>query len=392
MIEERATIAERRAEVEPRRGVELAQPVARPRGPVAVYDTVTEGMGGWQFLRTGRWFGFIAATILFAILCVFLANWQWERGQQASADNDIVAANFAADPVPIETALPTLASYDASQNWQRVSVSGIYRADDELVVRNRSNEGANGFEVITPLELSDGSVLMVDRGWVAPSPDDSLAPGTIPNPASGSVNLVVQLRPSEAPLGSVTPTGNQIGSITLPRVQQAIGGNVYVGAYGVLDSPSAAVDAGLASTQTTMPTEDVGLHYSYMVQWLSFALLGFGVLGFAIRKEYRRLNSDDPDERARATERVRKRARKAFTDEELEDEAIDGYLPLTRWGIAGSSAAATSASRGALTGERAGLDAEGATGALAPASSAAPEIYVIEAKPAEGDDESDIRD
>ncbi|QWT23268.1 SURF1 family protein [Subtercola sp. PAMC28395] len=390
MIEERATVAERRTDVAQRRGGALAHPAAHQGSPVAVYDTVTEGMGGWQFLRTARWCGFIAATILFAIICLFLANWQWDRGRQASADNDVVSANFAADPVPIDTALPTLVSYDASQNWQRVSVTGVYRADEELVVRNRSNDGANGFEVITPLELSDGSVLVVDRGWVAPSPDDSLAPGTIPNPASGAVDLVVQLRPSEAPLGSATPTANQIGSITLPRVQQAIGGNVYVGAYGVLDSKSAAANTGLAPIQKTMPTEDVGLHYSYLVQWLSFAVLGFVVLGFAIRKEYRRLNSDDPDERARATERLHKRARKAFTDEELEDEAIDGYLPLTRWGITGGRAS-TGAPRGALTRTQASLDPEGETGAQAPTVSASPEIYVIEAKSTEIDDEVDTK-
>ncbi|CAN5136229.1 hypothetical protein BH09ACT6_BH09ACT6_19700 [soil metagenome] len=387
MIVERAVDTQRRTEVEPRRGGELARPGERRRNPVAVYDTVTEGMGGWQFLRTWRWFGFIASAILFAVVCVFLANWQFDRGQQASADNDIVVANFSAGPVPIEAALPTLGSYDASQNWQRVSVTGVYRTDDELVARNRSNGGENGFEVVTPLQLGDGSIFMLDRGWVAPSPDDSLAPGTIPRAASGTVNVVVQLRPSEAPQGSAAPAGNQIGSITLSRIQQAIGGNVYVGAYGVLDSQSAAANTGLAPIQTTMPTEDVGLHYSYMVQWLSFALIGFLAVGFGIRKEYRRLNSDDPDERARATERLRKRASKPFTDEELEDEAIDGYLPLTRWGIAGGSASSSvPIPRGALPGKQAVLDAEG-TADEARASSAPPEIYVIEAKPETGDEE-----
>src|ERR1700710_173805 len=104
-----------RTEVEPRQAGELARPVARQAGPVAVYDTVTEGMTGWQFLRTWRWFAFTAAAIVFAIACAFLANWQFDRGQQASADNAIVAANFAAAPVPLEQALPTLGSYGVRQ-------------------------------------------------------------------------------------------------------------------------------------------------------------------------------------------------------------------------------------------------------------------------------------
>ncbi|MCU1480189.1 MAG: hypothetical protein JWQ19_975 [Subtercola sp.] len=312
-----------------------------------MYDTVTEGMTGWRFLRTGRWLAYTAAAILFAIICLFLANWQFDRGQQASADNAIVAANFSAEPVPIERALPTLGSYDASQNWQRVSVTGVYLANEELVVRNRSNSGSNGFEVVTPLQLSDGSVFLVDRGWVQPSPTDALNPDSIPRPTSGTVTVVVQLRPSEAPLGTGTSAGsNQIQSITLPRVQQTIGGDVYTGAYGLLNSQTPAAEAGLTNIQTSMPTEDVGTHISYMVQWLFFALLGFFALGLAARKVHRELNSDDPEERERASERMRKRARKPFTDEELEDEEIDGFLPLTRWG--GSVGAASPAPRAIL--------------------------------------------
>ncbi|UFS60185.1 SURF1 family cytochrome oxidase biogenesis protein [Subtercola endophyticus] len=333
MIEEPPTTTQRSAEVERRRAGELARPLTRPAGPIAVYDTVTDGMTGWQFLRTGRWLAYTAAAILFAIICLFLANWQFDRGQQASADNAVVAANFSAEPVPIELALPTLGSYDASQNWQRVSVTGVYLANEELVVRNRSNSGTNGFEVVTPLQLSDGSVFLVDRGWVQPSPTDALNPDSIPRPTSGTVSVVVQLRPSEAPLGTGSTTGNQIQSITLPRIQQTTGGDLYTGAYGLLNSQAPAAEAGLTNTQTSMPVEDVGTHISYMVQWLFFALLGFFALGLAARKVHRELNSDDPEERERASARMRKRARKPFTDEELEDEEIDGFLPLTRWGL-----------------------------------------------------------
>ncbi|RFA09252.1 hypothetical protein B7R54_08450 [Subtercola boreus] len=363
---------ERRAEVEPRRAAELARPAARRPGPVAVYDTVTEGMTGRQFLRTRRWFALIASAFVFAIACGFLANWQFDRGQQATADNAIVAANFSADPVPIEQALPTLVSYDPGQSWQRVSVTGVYQQADELVVRNRSNAGANGFEVLTPLQLGDGSVFLVDRGWVAPASDDALAPGTIPAPATGRVDVAVQLRPSEAPLGAAVPDGNQITSITLPRVQQVIGGEVYTGAYGVLTGQNPAAAAGLAPIQTTMPTEDVGTHYSYTLQWLFFGVLGFVALGLGIRSEFRKLNSDDPEERERAASRQRKAAKKPFTDEELEDEEIDGFLPLTRWGIAGGAVSATTP-RTALPGKQADPPATPPT--------APPDVYVIEAAP-----------
>ncbi|RFA20002.1 SURF1 family cytochrome oxidase biogenesis protein [Subtercola boreus] len=368
---------ERRAELELRRAGGLARPAARPGGTVAVYDTVTEGMVGRQFLRTRRWIGFIAAAVLFAVVCVLLSQWQFDRGQEASAENSVVATNFAAAAIPIASALPALSSYDAGQNWQRVSVTGVYSTASDLVVRNRSNGGENGFEVVTPLQLADGSTFLIDRGWVAPSTGDALLPGPIPAPAAGSVNVVVQLRPSEAPLGSGTANGGQIQSVTLPRLQQQTGLDLYTGAYGVLESQSPPAAPGLAPIQSTMPVLDVGTHYSYALQWLFFALIGFIALGLGARREYRRLNSDDPQERMRAALRVKKNARKAFTDEELEDEAIDGFLPLTRWGL--PSGASVQATSGALA---ARLPDAGPAASVAP-----PEVYVLEPaqKPEPGD-------
>ena len=54
-----------------------------------------------------------------------------------------------------------------------------------------------------------------------------------------------------------------------------------------------------------------------------FALLGFIGFGWAVRNEYRMLNADDPEERERALERERRRAKKAKTDGTIEDEILD---------------------------------------------------------------------
>lgn len=382
MIDDRSAVTGRRAEVERRSAGGAVQARSPQHSPVAVYDTVTEGMLGWRFLRTGRWVRFAVLAVLFAIACGFLAHWQFSRGQEASANNSTVAANFAADPVPIEQALTTLGSYDSAQSWQRVSMSGVYLVDDEVYARNRSNSGANGFEVLTPLQLKNGNTFLVDRGWIEPSPDDALAPAAPPPPPIGTVTVVAQLRPSEAPQGTAITSGAQIASIALPRVQSKIGGDLYTGAYGVLVSETPPGAAGLSPIQTSVPVEDVGVHVSYSVQWVAFALIGFLVLGLGARAEFRRLNSDDPEERERATERVRKRASRPFTDEELEDEAIDGYLPLTRWGLTGGGAITGAPARAALPGAQGAL--EEAPDARVPESddarlqAAAPDVYVIE--------------
>ncbi|WP_440711717.1 SURF1 family cytochrome oxidase biogenesis protein [Herbiconiux sp. YIM B11900] len=382
-----ATGTHRRADLKSRQAGELTTQVARPGSFVAVYDTVTQGMTGWQFLRTWRWFGYIATVITFAIVCVLLSNWQFDRGQQTSVDNAIVAANFSATPIPIAEALPTLDSYDARQNWQRVTITGIYRPEGELVVRNRPNSGTNGFEVLTPLQLGDGSTLMVDRGWVAPSPTDVLAPDSIPPAAAGTVKVVVQLRPSEELRGTGTRTGNQIGSITLPAIEQMVVGDLYTEVYGILDSQSPSAGQELAPTQTTMPTNNVGTHYSYALQWLLFALIGFIGLGLGMRKEYRRLNIDEPEEQARASKRLRKRISKPFTDEEFEDELIDGYIPLTRWGITGGSVLRSAPMLRAVSPGTPAITADEKASSAGEASER-PTVYIINTPREAGDDDS----
>jgi cytochrome oxidase assembly protein ShyY1 len=303
--------------------------LARP-ATAATYDTLTADLSGWQFVVTRRWLRYIGFAVAFAIACGFLSHWQLDRGNQAVASNALISANFDSTPAPLATVLPTLTSYNASQVWKRVEVTGTYIARDQLFVRNRPLGSNDGFEVLTPLRLSNGKQFIVDRGWVGAG-SDSNYPASEPTPPSGTVTVVARLRAGEPVFGGITPIKNQIQTIQLGQVKQKIGGEVYTGAYGLLDYQTPAASSALKPVVTSKPTVDEGLHWSYMIQWIIFALIGFFGLGYAIRTEFRRINEDDPAEQARETARIRKRALKAFTDAEVEDEALDGFVPLSRW-------------------------------------------------------------
>jgi hypothetical protein len=176
-------------------------------------------------------------------------------------------------------------------------------------------------------------------------------PAARPAPPGGDVDLVARLQPSQAKRGEGGISGHQIESVDLAELGPNVGDEVYSAAWGVIVSPRSSAE-GLARIQATPPAEGVGYHYSYLVQWILFALIGFFLFFRGAVREYRRLNADDPQEQQREAERVRKRARKAFTDEEIEDESLDGYLPLSRWtGRQGlPSGAASGPAKPALTG------------------------------------------
>lgn len=277
---------------------------------------------GWKFAFTRRWAGYLALTILFAAVCSGLGVWQLARRAEALAEIAKVDTNFDATPVPIADALPTLESFEEAQKWLPVEVTGTYLTDEQLLVRNRPLNISPGFEVLTPLRLTDGSVFIVDRGWV-PTGQNQDAPDVVPQAPSGQITVVARLKAGEPTLAGRTASGNQIATIDLTDVAKRVGEPAYTGAYGLMASEDPA--PAERPVAVTRPVRDEGPHLSYAFQWFVFGLLAFIGLGWAIRQEYRTVNADDPDERERAAERERRRAARPRSDAQVEDELLDRH-------------------------------------------------------------------
>lgn len=279
-------------------------------------------MTGWRFLLSRQWAGYLALTIVFAVVCSGLGMWQLARRAEARAEIGRVDANFDADPVPLTAALPELDSFEEAQKWLPVEVTGTYLVDAELLVRNRTFNITPGFEVLTPLLLADGDVFIVDRGWV-PTGEDQDAPDSVPAAPAGEVTVVARLKQGEPVLAGRSATGNQIATINLPAIAERLGTDTYTGAYGLMKTENPATAERPAAAPR--PVRDEGPHLSYAFQWFVFALMGFVGLGWAARQEYRTRNADVPEEQVRAAERARRKAAKPQSDAEIEDDLIDQH-------------------------------------------------------------------
>lgn len=274
-------------------------------------------MNRWRFVLSIRWARYLALAVLFALACSLLSWWQLSRRDEKVAEIQRVEANYEAEPVPLAQALPGLDSYSPDDEWLPVSVTGTY--DDQLLVRNRPLGGKAGFEVLAPLITEDGSVFVVDRGWL-PAGRDLAAPDEVPAAPDGEVTVTARLKPGEPSLPGGTSSAGVLASIQLDEVARILGEPVYTEAYGLVASENPSVaDMPVPSAK---PEPDEGPHLSYAFQWVIFALIGFAGLGFAIRQEYRYLNAEDPEEQERAARRERRRAAKR-TDSDVEDELID---------------------------------------------------------------------
>jgi len=274
---------------------------------------------GWRFLFSRQWAGYLALTVLFAVICAGLGMWQLDRRGQALAEIALVQSNFDSDPVPLQQALPSLDAFRDSQKWLPVSLSGRYLTEDTMLVRNRPLNGNPGFEVIVPFQLADGNVFVVDRGWL-PTGQKQDAPDVVPEAPAGQVTVTARLKAGEPTISGRSASGNQIATINLPEIAARIGEPTYTGAYGLLDSEDPA--PAERPVAVTKPIPDEGPHLSYAFQWFTFGLLGFIGLIWAARQEFRTRNADDPEERERAEERARRRAAKPRSDAEVEDELL----------------------------------------------------------------------
>ena len=279
-------------------------------------------MSGWRFLLSKQWAGYLALTIVFAVVCSGLGMWQLARRAEAQAEISRVDANFDADAVNLTDALPTLDSFEESQKWLPVEMTGTYLLDEELLVRNRTFNINPGFEVLTPLLLANGDIFIVDRGWI-PTGENQDAPDSVPAAPTGEVTVVARLKQGEPVLAGRSATGNQVATINLPAIADRLGADTYTGAYGLMKTEDPA--PADRRTAVARPVRDEGPHLSYAFQWFVFALMGFIGLGWAARQEFRNINAEVPEEQLRAAERARRQAAKPRSDAEIEDELMDQH-------------------------------------------------------------------
>jgi cytochrome oxidase assembly protein ShyY1 len=264
---------------------------------------------------TRRWLGWLAVTMVFAAVCVGLAQWQWARRLEAVAEIRVVEANWDAAPQPLDEALPSSEALDPALEWQPVTVHGEYLLDEQLLARNRPLNGRPGFSVLTPLLLDDGRVLIIDRGWLpVGSAQDS--PDVVPDPPSGSVTVLARLKPGEPTIAGRGAPEGQIATIHLPDIAERVGaGDVITNAYGLLDSEQPAVAERPFTAER--PVADEGSHLSYTFQWYVFAVLGFVGYGWALRQDHRAAQAEDPG--AAPLTQPRRRA----SDADEEDALLD---------------------------------------------------------------------
>jgi len=113
------------------------------------------------------------ATILMLSLLVNLGLWQLRR---AEAKNSMVE-RLETRNQQASRDITTLTDVEMSADMTDfpIHATGQYLNEFNLLLDNRTHRGQPGYEVLSAF-LTDGKVLLVNRGWIAQGPDRSVAP------------------------------------------------------------------------------------------------------------------------------------------------------------------------------------------------------------------------
>jgi surfeit locus 1 family protein len=229
-------------------------------------------------------------TLIGFLVLVSLGTWQVERKAWKEALIETIARRLAATPEPLP-ARETWARLDPAEfEFRRVAFPAEFLHDREALVYTtgsalRGDVSGPGYWVFTPARLPDGSLVIVNRGFVPEGRQDpaTRAEGQIP----GRIEMTGALRWPEAP-GWFTPNGDPGHNLWFARDHMAIAAAKNWGAvapfYVEQEAPPAPGGVPrVGKIEAKLPDN----HLQYAITWYGLALVLLGVFAFWLRARAR---------------------------------------------------------------------------------------------------------
>src|ERR1700760_3093758 len=121
------------------------------------------------FLLRPGWIALALVVIAFTYLCfMVLAPWQLGKNTRTSRENRQIEYSLTTPPVPVKTLLPHQDSLASVAQWRRVTATGHYLPDVQVLARLRAGGGDRAWGVLPLLVADAGPPVLAARGSVRP--------------------------------------------------------------------------------------------------------------------------------------------------------------------------------------------------------------------------------
>jgi surfeit locus 1 family protein len=238
-------------------------------------NMTAEKSSGALFSKT--WFGILLVTLVVSGITARLGFWQLGRAQTKEALNAMTESRQREPALKNEDW--TTASVPATWLQRSVDVEGRWLEKYTIYLDNRSMKSQTGFYVLTPFELPNGSVFLVQRGWVARdrTRSDFLPPVQTPQ---GNIRLQGRLVPSPSKLmelGAPAPVKEGFKVLRQNIDQEAFRLETQLPLLATLQHTRDASDGLLREWSQSISGADKNRGYAF--QW--FALSALALVLFA---------------------------------------------------------------------------------------------------------------
>jgi len=235
-------------------------------------------------------FGSVLVFVIVTV-CLLASFWQFSRLAERKDLNSKIESRMA--KVPFELTSPIELG---DLEYRSVKMEGVFIEDKQVLVAGRSFESEPGFNILTPFEIEDsGVIVFVNRGWIPQPFGDSIIDGQrnsedfAPSGGYDKQRTVVGMIRKNEPKRIIGNSELSIETSVSPRIDsESFKGlfdkdqKVKVAKFWIqedfqiIDSKKVAKSSPqleIFPKQIPPPELDERNHFSYAMQWLSFALV-----------------------------------------------------------------------------------------------------------------------
>ena len=218
----------------------------------------------------------LLAAVGLTLVTARLGWWQLDRAAEKQA-LERQRLEQAAQPVLAGEDLPR--SADAAQPLlqRRARLQGRWQADATVALENRPMGGRVGFYIVTPLQLADGSAVLVQRGWIPRDLQDRTRLAPFDTPAA-DVSVQGRIAPR-------VPRLYELGEAGTGTVRQNLDSEAFATERGLRLRPWVLIQDGDPGAppdglQRDWPVAGSGVdkHHGYAFQWFALSALTLGLL------------------------------------------------------------------------------------------------------------------
>jgi surfeit locus 1 family protein len=237
----------------------------------------------FRLIISRRWWWTTLIVLAGIAVAIRLGFWQLDRNAQRQA---LISHIQAMQALPVlDLNLRPIPANLVDMEYRQVSVSGVYDFDHQVVLRNQVRARMSGTDpgvaLVTPLILTDGQAVLVERGWIPLEYNTPASWRKFDEPGTVDLTGIIRLSMEKGELGSalldptLSPGETRLdfwNFINLTRLQEQFPYRLL--SVYIQQAPGSNLDS-LPFRLMEKPDLDPGDHIGFALQWFFYAALLF---------------------------------------------------------------------------------------------------------------------